>query len=80
MRNNEVYNRMQINRKIIEIIKIRKTAYLGQIIWNTKKKIALACHHGKIEGKRGPGSRQISWMKNIREWTGMNLETLIRTA
>jgi hypothetical protein len=26
---------------------------------------------GKIEGRRGRGRRKISWLNNVRKWTGI---------
>ena len=35
---------------------------------------------GKIEGKRGLGRKKLSWLRNIRNWTHLTFEELIRKA
>jgi len=36
---------------------------------------------GKIEGRRGMGRKKLSWLRNIRQWTGVNdIQALIHTA
>jgi hypothetical protein len=36
---------------------------------------------GKIEGRRGVGRKQLFWLRNIREWTGIrSVEELFRAA
>ena len=35
---------------------------------------------GKVEGRRGPGRRQYSWLRNVRDWTGLSSQTLLREA
>ena len=37
-------------------------------------------NEGKIENRRGIGRRTMSWLRNIRDWTGMNVQQLLRTA
>jgi len=32
---------------------------------------------GKTEGKQGIGSKKKSWLRNIRDWTNMDGNTLI---
>lgn len=78
--NDSILERVNRDRELLCIVKRRKTAYLGHILRNNKYRLLHLIIQGKIEGKRGPGRRQLSWMKNIRDWTHMNVETLIRTA
>lgn len=36
---------------------------------------------GKIEGRRGLGRKKMSWLRNVRQWTGIrDIQTLIHTA
>jgi len=62
---------MNKERTILETIKKRKTAYLGHVLRQDKYRFLQLIMEGKIEGKRGPGRRQCSWLKNIRDWTGL---------
>lgn len=78
--NNEVLQRFQKDRELLTIIKRRKTAYFGHILRNKKYKLLQLIMKGKIEGKRGVGRKRISWLRNIKNWTGMNTQQLFRVA
>lgn len=79
--NEEVLNMMQKERELLNIIKKRKTSYLGHIVRNEKYNILQLILEGKIEGKRGIGRKQLSWARNIRQWTGLKtIGELINTA
>ena len=78
--NDEVLRRMGEDRKLLTLIKRRKTAYLGHISRHQRYELPKLIMEGKIEGRRGPGRRQCSWLKNIRDWTGLDSHTLLRTA
>lgn len=78
--NEEVLRRAQCDRELLHIIKQRKTAYLGHIVRGSRYDILKLIMEGKIEGKRGLGRKKHSWLKNIRDWTGMSAHSLFRTA
>lgn len=78
--NERVLNQMNKDRELLDIIKKRKAAYLGHIMRHSKYEFLQLIIEGKIEGKRGPGRRQCSWLKNIRDWTGLDSHTLLRRA
>ena len=78
--NVSILERMGRDREMLTTVKRRKAAYMGHILRNNKYELLQLIIKGKIEGRRGPGRRQISWMRNIREWTGMDTQTLIRIA
>jgi len=35
---------------------------------------------GKVEGRRWIGRKKLSWLRNIRKWTGLGVEELFRVA
>lgn len=78
--NLQVLHRMNKERELLDTIKRRKTAYLGHLMRHNKYEFLQLIMEGKIEGKRGPGRRQCSWLKNIRDWTGLDSHTLLRKA
>lgn len=78
--NEEVLRKMRRDRELLLTTKRRKTAYLGHVYRNPKYDILKLIIEGKIDGKRGPGRRQHSWLKNIRDWTHMSTTTLLRAA
>ncbi|KAI5720263.1 hypothetical protein M8J77_004231 [Diaphorina citri] len=62
-------------------IKIRKLQYLGHIMRKeTKYSLLQLIIQGKIDGRRGPGRRRISWLHNLRKWTGKTSAELFRIA
>lgn len=80
MTNENVIGMMGTDRELLQHVKRRKTSYLGHIYRGPKYQLLKLIMEGKIEGQRGPGRRKCSWLKNVREWTGLNTHTLLRTA
>lgn len=79
--NTEVLRRANSDRQLITAIKCRKIAYLGHVLRGEKYHLLQTIMKGKIEGRRGPGRRQHSWLRNIRDWTGIrSVSELIRVA
>lgn len=78
--NEEVLRRAQCERELVHTVKKRKTAYLGHIMRGSRYEILKLIMEGKIEGKRGIGRKKHSWLRNIRDWTGMDAHSLFRTA
>lgn len=72
--NIEVLRRMNLDRQLLKTVKNRKISYLGHLMRNDKYKFIQTILKGKIEGKRARGRRELSWLKNIQEWTGYREE------
>lgn len=78
--NEEVLRRVGKERELLTTNKRRKVAYLGHIMRNQKYDILQLIIEGKIEGKRGIGRKKMSWLRNIRQWTGLNtIGSLVHT-
>lgn len=69
--NEEILRMVQRDRELLTTIKRKKAAYLGHVIRNERYHLIRLIIEGKIEGKRGIGRRRMSWLRNIRQWTGM---------
>ena len=69
--NEEILERIGRGRELMSIIKRRKTAYLGHVVRNERYHLLQLIMEGKIERRRGVGRRRISWLRNIRQWTGI---------
>ncbi|XP_055384420.1 uncharacterized protein LOC129614059 [Condylostylus longicornis] len=69
--NAEVLRRINKERELLTTIKRRKAAYFGHVMRNSKYHLLQLIIQGKIQGKRGIGRKQISWLRNIRNWTGL---------
>lgn len=78
--NIEVLNRMEKQTEVLKTVKQRKASYFGHIMRNDKYRTLQLIIEGKIEGKRGPGRRRNSWLKNLRQWTNMTSVELFRAA
>ena len=70
--NEEVLRRVEQTRTLFTTVKRRKVAYLGHIMRSERYRLLQLIMQGKIEGRRGLGRKQISWLRNIREWTGIH--------
>ncbi|KAJ2952534.1 hypothetical protein O0L34_g6852 [Tuta absoluta] len=80
VRNDIVLQRMNKKLEVLNTIKRRKLEYFGHIMRNEKYKLLQLIIQGKIQGRRLPGRRKISWLKNLREWYGMSTRSLFRAA
>ncbi|KAL3267530.1 hypothetical protein HHI36_011652 [Cryptolaemus montrouzieri] len=71
-----------IDRELFENIKRRKIGYLGHVLRGERYHFQRLILQGKIEGgKRGVGRRKLSWLRNIRQWTGIqDFQTLQNAA
>ena len=81
MSNDQVLLRAGVERELLGIVKQRKTSYLGHILRGDRYSIPKLTIQGKIEGRRGPGRKQHSWLRNIRDWCGVpDAESIFRQA
>ena len=79
--NEEVLRRANTQRKLLDLVKQRKVSYLGHIVRNDKYKLLNIILMGKIEGRRGPGRKRHSWLRDIRNWCDIpDISTIIRRA
>ena len=79
--NEEVLRTAGYEREMLNIVKERKVSYLGHILRGDKYYIPKLILQGKIEGRRGPGRKQHSWLRNIRDWCNISdAATIFRRA
>lgn len=78
--NDEVLRRMARERQLLRTIKHRKTEYFGHIMRNSKYRVLQLIMMGRIEGKRRIGRRNMSWFRNLRNWTGLGVQELFNVA
>lgn len=64
----------------LQYVKRRKLEYFGHIMRNEKYHLLQLILQGKIEGRRSAGRRRLSWLRNLRTWTGMSSAALFRAA
>ena len=67
---------------ILDTIKKQKIEYFGHILQGPKYELIKLIIPGKVGGgHRGPGREKISWLRNIRQWTGLEtVQQLMRAA
>ena len=81
VRNTEVLARMNKQLEVILTIKRRKLEYFGHIMRHHEKyELLHLIMEGKINSRRGPGTRRTSWLKNLRQWYGKSSVELFRAA
>ena len=78
--NAEVLARLNKDKEMLYSLKKRKLEYFGHIMRGTKYRLLQNIMQGKIAGRRGPGRRKTSWLKNLRQWFGVSTTTLFRKA
>lgn len=79
--NKDVLERIGKEKELLLTIKSRKLEYLGHIMRNDQRYGLLQLIlQGRVKGKRGPGRRRISWLKNLRTWFNTTTIGLFRAA
>lgn len=78
--NEEVLRRVGTDRVLLTSIKRRKLSYFGHVIRGPKYDLLKLLIQGKVEGKRWIGRKKLSWLRNVRQWTGLRVEQLFRIA
>lgn len=71
VKNVEVFKRMNSQKPIWNTLKLRKIAWIGNLIWNSFWITALL--EGKIKGKHGKGRRRTLFLKQVMEDTGIRI-------
>lgn len=80
VRNSEVLERIGTTVEVLYCIKSQKLQYFGHVMRNEKYRFLQLIMEGKIEGRRRPGRRKTSWLKNLREWFNIDSTSLFRAA
>ncbi|GFS07815.1 endonuclease-reverse transcriptase, partial [Elysia marginata] len=67
-----------LQEPLLATVKRRKLAWFGHVtIHDSLSKTIL---QGRVEGKRRRGRQRKAWCDNIKEWTGMAMDKLVRSA
>lgn len=75
---NEVLKRMDMDRELLEIVKKLKTSYLGHIPIHERYSFLQQIMERNIKRKRGPGRRQMTWFRSIKQWTDLYFQSLLQ--
>jgi endonuclease/exonuclease/phosphatase family metal-dependent hydrolase len=78
IKNEDVIKKMNVERRMMEVIRERKMKFCGHILRHDSIQKTLL--EGKIEGKRARGKQRHTWWHNIQEWTRKSFEENARIA
>lgn len=78
--NESVLQRLHKARELLEIIKRRKLEYFGHVLRGPKYRMLHTIIKGKFEGRRRIGRKKLSWLRNIKNWSGLSVEELFEIA
>lgn len=73
--NEDVLRRFRTERALLKTVTKRKAYYFGHIMRGDKYRFLQLIAEGKIKAKRSICRKQLSWLRNIRQWTGIRSET-----
>ena len=76
--NEQVLEKFQTKRQLLDIIKTRKMCFFGHI--KRHDTIIKEILEGKVEGRRGRGRPRAAWPDNIRTWADCSLAECTRRA
>ena len=76
--NEEVLDMLSTEKQLLSNIVKRKCQYFGHLVRHNELQRQLL--EGKINGKRSRGRPRITWMDNLKKWTGKSYGNLIRIA
>ncbi|KAG5880155.1 hypothetical protein JTB14_036913 [Gonioctena quinquepunctata] len=71
MTNGEVLRIANRNRELLKTVKYRKMSYLGHVVRENRYGILLLSLSCNKWSEIGVGRERMSWLKKIREWTGI---------
>ncbi|XP_045485098.1 uncharacterized protein LOC123689386 [Pieris rapae] len=69
--NEKFPKRVGMMKKLMQNIKQPKVECLGHVLRHDRYHLLQLIIMGKIQGKRHVGRRKKSWLRNVREWTGI---------
>lgn len=78
--NTEILAPMKKLKELMQIVKERKTRYIGHVMRGERYELLRLIIEGKIQGKRSVGRRQNSWLKDLRRWFGCTSIDIFRAA
>jgi len=71
-------NKAGVKRELLDTVKARKLAYYGHTTRKQGSCLEKEIMQGTMPGARGRGRPRTAWMDNIKTWTGLSVEVLIR--
>ena len=76
--NEWVLNKAGVKRELLDTVKARKLAYYGYTMRKQGSCLEKEIMQGTMPGARRRGRPRTAWMDNIKTWTGLSVEELIR--
>jgi len=76
--NEWVFNKAEVKRELLDIVKARKLAYYGHTMRKQGSWLKKEIMQGTMPGARRRGRPRTAWMDNINTWTWLPVEESIR--
>ena len=76
--NEWVLNKAGVKRELVYTVKARKLAYYGHSMRKQGYCLEKEIMQGTMPGARRRGRPRTAWMDNIKTWTGLSVEELVR--
>ena len=73
-----ILNQLNVRRELYGNIVKRKLTFFGHTIRNKNLRLVSDIIEGKIEGRRGRGRPRIWYMDNVKQWTELNMRSVIQ--
>ena len=78
--NEWVLEQLGTDRQMLNVIKTRKLKYFGHVMRKKGECLEKELMQGTTHGERARGRPRMTWIENIKKWTGLNMSELMRTA
>lgn len=78
--NEWVLEQLGTERQMLNDIKTRKLKYFGHVMRKKGECLEKEIMQGTTYGARARGRPRMTWIENIKKWTGLNMSQLMRTA
>lgn len=75
IKNEELIQSMRKTLEIMKTVKASKKGCFGHIMRSEKYPLLQLIMQDNLDGKRGPGRRRTSWLKNLRQWQERHQKT-----
>ena len=75
-----VLNKASVDRTLLNSVKSRKLIYYGHIMRKQGNCLEKEIIQGTLPGARKKGRPHTTWLDNIKAWSGVTLQHMLRTA
>ena len=77
--NESILQETGYSRQLVNVIKKRKLQYAGHVMRKAES-LEKTIIQGSVPGRRGKGRPRKSWMDDLKEWTGLDVQQINKIA